>query len=128
MKTDSKPQELPTTAEIVMQLRNRARYWRADPQIHDVLKVAADRLEAADDVFVLITKSNERLTKRLEAAEIENHKKHLKMLKAEATIKSFGEVKSRTFKSLNGIPVGLPENELWVKKSDIDALLENHNG
>lgn len=79
MKTDSKPQELPTTAEI------RARHM-ADKSLktaslkstgwkylfahaRDDRGILLERLEAADDVFVLITKANERLTKCLEKAE-----------------------------------------------------------
>ena len=41
-----------------------------------------------------------------------------------AQLDAIKRIKSRTFKSLNGIPVGLPENEQWVKKSDILGVLQ----
>ena len=49
-----------------------------------------------------------------------------KLTKAEATIKAVRNIKSRTFKSANSIPVGLPANELWIKASDLDKALDSH--
>lgn len=72
-----------------------------------------DRLESADKRNAYMFKCQDQALKDLD--------------KAEATIEGFRKLKSRTFKSLNGIPVGLPENELWVKQSDINDLLKTHD-
>ena len=52
---------------------------------------------------------------------------HAKLEAAEATIKAVGELKGRTFKSLNACPVGLPEGEYWVRRDDLQQLLKKHH-
>ena len=127
MKTDSKPQELPT-AEIVIRLRKQAEVCKEidsmvaridstiDPERgeHETLfGMAADRLEAADDVFVLITKANERLTKHLEAAE--------------ATIKAIGELPRYYITTDELAPNDEFDVHVMIKPDELQAILDKRN-
>ena len=117
----------------IRKLANDDRITSSSPLIYRQSKALAKRLEAAETI-----NHNQKLIIELAAERLEESEANAALNramevtereradKAEVFIKDIGAVKSRTFKSANSVPVGLPENELWVKHSDLQALIKEH--